>query len=78
MQRRLTPVIDHERRRTLPEEIVQPAHREHVILGMTAALGAFLMFTVMNVFAKLLSASHSVIEISFYRNLVACLPSGKR
>lgn len=74
MQRRLTPVIDHERRRTLPEEIVQPAHREHVILGMTAALGAFLMFTVMNVFAKLLSASHSVIEISFYRNLVACLP----
>lgn len=41
---------------------------------MLAALGAFFMFTVMNVFAKLLSATHSVIEIAFYRNLIACLP----
>jgi drug/metabolite transporter (DMT)-like permease len=41
---------------------------------MSAALGAFLMFTVMNVFAKLLSANHSVIEIAFYRNLIASLP----
>ena len=32
------------------------------------------MFTVMNVFAKLLSAGHSVIEIAFYRNLIACMP----
>ena len=37
-------------------------------------MGAFLMFTVMNMFAKLLSANHSVIEIAFYRNLVACIP----
>lgn len=41
---------------------------------MTAAMGAFLMFTVMNTFAKMLSANHSVIEIAFYRNLIACLP----
>ena len=41
---------------------------------MGAALGAFLMFTIMNVFAKLLSAEHSVIEIAFYRNLIATLP----
>lgn len=41
---------------------------------MLAAMGAFFMFTVMNVFAKLLSASHSVIEIAFYRNLIACMP----
>jgi drug/metabolite transporter (DMT)-like permease len=32
------------------------------------------MFTVMNVFAKLLSDRHSVVEIAFYRNLIACLP----
>jgi drug/metabolite transporter (DMT)-like permease len=51
-----------------------PAHREHVVLGMIAAMGSFFMFTVMNMFAKLLSANHSVIEIAFYRNLVACLP----
>lgn len=42
--------------------------------GMWAAAGAFLMFTIMNVFAKHLSADHSVIEIAFYRNLVACVP----
>jgi len=41
---------------------------------MTAAMGAFFMFTVMNVFAKLLSVNHSVIEIAFYRNLIACMP----
>lgn len=44
------------------------------MLGMSAAMGAFFMFTVMNVFAKLLSASHTVIEIAFYRNLIATLP----
>ncbi len=37
-------------------------------------MGAFFMFTVMNVFAKLLSAHHSVVEIAFYRNLIACMP----
>jgi len=47
---------------------------EHVARGMWAAAGAFLMFTIMNVFAKYLSANHSVIEIAFYRNLVACVP----
>jgi len=47
---------------------------EHIALGMWAAAGAFPMFTIMNVFAKYLSANHSVIEIAFYRNLVACVP----
>jgi drug/metabolite transporter (DMT)-like permease len=47
---------------------------ENVALGMWAAGGAFLMFTIMNVFAKYLSSGHSVIEIAFYRNLVACVP----
>lgn len=37
-------------------------------------MGAFFMFTVMNMFAKLLSVNHSVIEIAFYRNLIACIP----
>ena len=49
-------------------------HQEHVIRGMTAAMGAFFMFTVMNVFAKLLSENHSVIEIAFYRNAIASMP----
>ncbi len=41
---------------------------------MLAAMAAFFMFTLMNVFAKLLSTNHSVIEIAFYRNLIACMP----
>ena len=49
-------------------------HQEHVVLGMASAVAAFLMFTIMNTFAKMLSVNHSVIEIAFYRNLVACIP----
>jgi drug/metabolite transporter (DMT)-like permease len=49
-------------------------HIEHPVIGMTAAVGAFLAFTIMNVFAKHLSDGMSVIEIGFYRNLVACVP----
>ena len=49
-------------------------HQEHVVRGMLAAVGAFFMFTVMNAFAKLLSVNHSVIEIAFYRNLIASVP----
>ena len=41
---------------------------------MLAAVGSFFAFTVMNTFAKLLSDQHSVIEIAFYRNLVALIP----
>jgi drug/metabolite transporter (DMT)-like permease len=58
----------------MPKEKSVNAHQEHVVKGMTAAMGAFFMFTVMNMFAKLLSTNHSVIEIAFYRNLIACLP----
>lgn len=41
---------------------------------MAAGLGAFFMLTVMNVFAKMLSETHSVIEVAFYRNLIGTLP----
>lgn len=47
---------------------------ENIIKGMISGLGAFLMLSVMNVFAKLLSETHHVIEIAFYRNLIATLP----
>ena len=54
-------------------KVIKPQN-ENVILGMSASMGAFFMFTVMNVFAKLLSETHSVIEIAFYRNLIASVP----
>jgi drug/metabolite transporter (DMT)-like permease len=41
---------------------------------MIAGLCAFFMLAVMNVFAKMLSETHHVIEIAFYRNLIATLP----
>ena len=49
-------------------------HQNNIVLGMAAAMGAFFLFTVMNVFAKMLSVNHSVVEIAFYRNLIASLP----
>jgi len=41
---------------------------------MAAGLGAFFMFSLMVLFAKILSENHSVIEIAFYRNLIGTLP----
>lgn len=41
---------------------------------MLAGMGAYFMFSVMVLFAKLLSTRHSVIEIAFYRNLIGTLP----
>lgn len=58
----------------MPDVESPPTHQERIVLGMAAALAAMLMFTVMNVFAKLLSENHSVIEIAFYRNLIASIP----
>lgn len=58
----------------MPKEKPAQDHQEHVVRGMVAAMGAFFSFTVMNVFAKLLSANHSIIEIAFYRNLIASVP----
>lgn len=47
---------------------------DRIVPGMLATAGAMAMFAVMNAFAKFLSESHSVIEIAFYRNVIACLP----
>jgi drug/metabolite transporter (DMT)-like permease len=51
-----------------------PAHRDRIALGMTAAVASFFMLNTMNVFAKLLSPNHSVIEVAFYRNAIAAAP----
>lgn len=49
-------------------------HKDNPFLGMMAGIAAFFMLAVMNVFAKLLADHHSVIEIAFFRNLVAVIP----
>jgi drug/metabolite transporter (DMT)-like permease len=48
--------------------------KDNILKGMIAGLLAFFMLAVMNVFAKMLSETHHVIEIAFYRNLIATLP----
>ncbi len=46
----------------------------HIIKAMLAGIIAFFMFSVMSVFIKILSETHHVIEIAFYRNLTGSLP----
>lgn len=41
---------------------------------MAAAMGAYFMFSVMFMIAKILSARHTVFEIAFYRNMIGCIP----
>ena len=48
--------------------------KDNTVFGMMCAIGAFFMFSVMNVFAKILSEHHHVVEIGFYRNVIAVLP----
>ena len=47
---------------------------DNIIKGMISGLLAFFMLAVMNVFAKLLSEQYHVIEIAFFRNLIATIP----
>lgn len=49
-------------------------HRDHVIKGIMYVCIAFFLFTVMQLLAKLLTGKYHVIEIAFYRNLVATIP----
>ncbi len=49
-------------------------HKDNPLMGMFYALLAFFLLAVMNTFAKILSDTHHVIEIAFYRNLIAALP----
>jgi len=71
---RKVPGVAVDRTTATPPENPSNAHRDHVMRGMAAALGAHFMFSIMVVLAKLLSENHSVIEIAFYRNLIASVP----
>jgi len=49
-------------------------HKDHLVKGMFFAVLAFFFLSVMNGIAKYMSDTHHIIEIAFYRNLVAMLP----
>lgn len=44
------------------------------LIGMGAAMIAYFLFAMMNVFAKLLSEHMHVIEVAFYRNIISVIP----
>lgn len=48
-------------------------HKDEIMKGIANAVVAFFLLTVMNVFVKLLSETHHVAEIAFYRNAVPAL-----
>jgi drug/metabolite transporter (DMT)-like permease len=49
-------------------------HRDRIAFGMAAAAAAFFMLSTMSMFAKLLSPTHTALEIAFYRNTIAAIP----
>ncbi len=62
---------------TIPQEIKPPPplpHQENLVKGVACALIAFLCFALTNALAKLLSDTHHVVELVFYRNLIVFVP----
>lgn len=51
-----------------------PPHKDHVMRGIVFALLAYFLFGIMQGFGKVLSETHHVAEIAFYRSLVAFIP----
>lgn len=52
------------------------SHTQSLKVGISSAITAFFLLAVMNVFAKLLSENHHVIEVAFWRNAIAAVPFG--
>lgn len=51
------------------------SHKEdHVIRGICFALAAYFLFGVMQAGAKVLSESHHIMEVAFYRSLISLVP----
>lgn len=49
-------------------------HKDQITLGVIHGTLAFFLLALMSVCAKLLTEHHHVLEIAFYRNLIALIP----
>lgn len=49
-------------------------NQDNILHGIVNALLAFFFLSLMSAVAKILSQTHHIIEIAFYRNLVALIP----
>ncbi|MCB1580258.1 MAG: DMT family transporter [Rhodospirillales bacterium] len=57
-----------------PTKTKIPPHQDKILHGVAFACTAFFCFTVMSAMNKLLTGQHHVMEIVFYRNLLAIIP----
>jgi drug/metabolite transporter (DMT)-like permease len=57
-----------------PPPAPAPRNQDFVLFGMAAAVGAFFMLSLMSLFSKLLTDTHSVVEVAFWRNCIGVLP----
>lgn len=57
-----------------PPPLPPKKHEDHIARGIMFGCTAMFMLALMNVFAKFVSENHNVIEIAFYRSLVAAVP----
>lgn len=51
-----------------------PRFSENPMIGIAAAVAAYFLFSVMNMFAKMLGDYHHPLEVGFYRNVIALIP----
>ncbi len=72
MQKKIDPATVSTTAAALPPG--RPVHQDRIVFGMAAAALSVLALSTMNLFGKLLSSEHSVIEVAFYRNVIALLP----
>lgn len=66
------PEVAHIRH--MPAATPVPVHKDNIAKGMAFAVAAFFVFALMTAQSKLLSEHHHVVEIAFYRNIVAVVP----
>ncbi len=52
----------------------ETTHQDNIMRGAAYAAAAFFLLAMMSACAKLLSNNHHILEIAFYRNLVAFIP----
>ena len=57
-----------------PVSAPHPQHKDQIFKGIGFGLAAFFLFAAMSAAAKLLTDTHSVFEIAFYRSLIAAVP----
>ena len=49
-------------------------HKDNIFKGIALAISAFFLFAIMSAAAKILSETHHVAEIAFYRNAIFFVP----